>query len=256
MNGDTSPRVVVVTGASGGIGRATAVELARRGHRVALGSRRIDAINTIASEIEATGGRAIAHPLDVGDPASVDAFFGAVEGALGAPDAVVNNAGVAKPADIADVDAVEMRRMLDTNLVGAILVTQRALPAMRAAQRGDVVFLASDSVLGPRPALVFYSATKAAVEHVARGMALELEGSGIRVSTLRVGPTLTGFADEWGVSGDEFMALVARWQTFGEQRHFNTCQPEDQARTIANIIDMPAGSWSPIVEVVPVPPTT
>jgi len=248
------PRTIVVTGASSGIGRATALELAARGHTVALGARRADAVAEAVAEITAAGGRAVAHPLDVADPTSIDAFFAAVEGEVGAPDAVVNNAGTAMPGDVAAVSPSALRSMVETNLMGALLVTQRALPTMCAANRGDIVFISSDSVERPRPGLVCYSATKAAVEHVARGLALELEGTGVRVSTVRVGPTLTGFADSWGLDGDEFMALVERWQKVGEQRHFNTCDPQDQARAISNVIDTPEGVWTPIVEVQPMPP--
>jgi NAD(P)-dependent dehydrogenase (short-subunit alcohol dehydrogenase family) len=103
-----------------------------------------------------------------------------------------------------------------------------------------------------RPHLATYLAAKAGIEAFAQTLALESEGVGIRSSVVRVGPTLTGFADEWDLS--VFDEIMPRWQRFGIQRHFNTMLPEDVARAVVTVVTAPAHMWVPIVEVQPNPP--
>src|SRR5438105_3124153 len=116
-------RTAAVTGASSGIGRAVAVALGALGWNVGLGARRLDALATTAELVELEGGTAVSHPLDVTDPASVDAFFGAVESRLGPVDALVNNAGMAVPGLLVDTDPDDLAREVDTNLLGPLLCT-------------------------------------------------------------------------------------------------------------------------------------
>lgn len=247
-------RIAVVTGASSGVGRATAVAFGARGWSVGLGARRADALAETADLVEQAGGRALAAPLDVGDADSVDTFFATVEADLGPVDTLVNNAGVARPGDITALAPDVHRMIVETNLLGAILVTRRALITMRERPDvdGDIVFVSSDSTVHLRPGLATYLATKAGLEAFAATVALECEGTGIRASVLRLGPTLTGFAEEWDL--DVFTELMPRWHRFGVQRHFATLEPADVAESVVHLVTAPAHSWIPILELQPNPP--
>lgn len=247
-------RIAVVTGASSGVGRATAVAFGARGWSVGLGARRADALAETAALVEQAGGRALTAPLDVGDADSIDAFFATVEADLGPVDTLVNNAGVARPGDIAALAPEVHRMIVETNLLGAILVTRRALLTMRErpGANGDIVFISSDSTVHLRPGLATYLATKAGLEAFAATVALECEGTGIRASVLRLGPTLTGFAEEWDL--EVFTELMPRWHRFGVQRHFGTLEPADVAESVIHLVTAPAHSWVPILELQPNPP--
>ena len=247
-----SMRTAAVTGASSGIGRAVAVALGALGWRVALGARRIDALATTAELVELEGGTAFPHPLDVTDPVSVDAFFGAVESQLGPVDALVNNAGMAVPGLLVDTDPEALAREVDTNLLGPLLCTRRALPSMLAAGGGDVVFVSSDAARTPRPGLVGYSASKAALETVARVVDMETEGRGVRTTVIRVGPTHTDFAGEW--TPGTFEHLMELWPRFGIQRHYNTVEAADIARVVVHALTAPAHTRLDTIEVQPVAP--
>ncbi|MGZ4677987.1 MAG: SDR family oxidoreductase [Acidimicrobiia bacterium] len=247
-----APRIAAVTGASGGIGRAVAIALGRLGWSVALGARRLDALAVTADLVHAEGGTPLAHELDVTDPASVDAFFGAAESELGAVDVLVNNAGLAVPGLLVDTDPAALAREVATNLLGPLLCTRRVLPGMQAAGRGDIVFVSSDVARAPRPGMIGYSASKAALETVARVVDMETEGHGIRTTVIRVGPTLTDFAGDW-VPGT-FEHLVALWPRFGIQRHFNTMNPEDIASVVVHALTAPAHTRLDTIEIQPVAP--
>jgi NADP-dependent 3-hydroxy acid dehydrogenase YdfG len=249
---DVEPRVAAVTGASSGIGRATAVALGALGWKVALGARRLDALATTAELVALEGGIACSHALDVTDPESVDDFFTTVEAAFGPVDALVNNAGTAVPGLLVDTDPAALAREVDTNLLGPLLCTRRVLPAMLAAGRGDVVFVSSDTARTPRPGLIGYSASKAALETVARVVDMETEGRGIRTTVVRVGPTLTDFAGEW--TPGTFEHLVAIWPRFGIQRHYNTVEPSDIASVVVHALTAPAHARHDTIEIQPVAP--
>lgn len=246
-------RVAAVTGASSGIGRAVAVALGSLGWSVALGARRIGPLEETAHLVLGAGGHACAHALDVTDPDSVDAFFAAAEAALGPIDALVNNAGIATPGLLVDTEPQDLAREIDTNLLGPLLCTRRALQSMLAAGRGDIVFVSSDAARTPRPGLVGYSASKAALETVARVIDMETEGRGVRTTVVRVGPTLTDFAGDW--TPGSFEHLVDLWPRFGIQRHFNTMNPEDIAAAVVHALCAPPHSRVDTIEMQPVAPT-
>ncbi len=248
-------RVAAVTGASSGIGRATAVAFGALGWVVAVGARRVDQLEATAKLVEEAGGRGIVHPLDVTEPESVDAFCEFVAHEAAPIDVLVNNAGTARPGFAHEMLDEHHRQIIETNLLGPILMTRRVIGALReqGAAAGDVVFISSDSTLHHRPAMATYASTKAALETFAATLALECEGTGIRASVVRVGPTQgTSFADGWDLG--VFEELFPRWQRFGIQRHFHTMQPEDVARTIVHVVTAPPHMWTPIIEVQPNPP--
>lgn len=252
MSDDEPTRVAAVTGASGGIGRAIAVALGALGWKVALGARRLDALAATAQLVAAEGGIAVSHVLDVTDPASVDEFFDSVETVFGPVDALVNNAGIAVPGLLVDADPAGLAREIDTNLLGPLLCTRRVLPSMVDGGRGDVVFVSSDTARVPRPGMIGYSASKAALETVARIVDMETEGTGIRTTVVRVGPTLTDFADDW--TPGTFEHLLDIWPRFGIQRHFNTVEPSDIASVVVHALTAPAHARHDTIEVQPVAP--
>ncbi len=248
-------RVAAVTGASAGIGRATAIAFGELGWTVAVGARRIQQLEETAKLVDGAGGRALVHPLDVTDPVSVDAFCAFVTGDAGPIEVLVNNAGTALPGDVHEMSDDDLRRIVETNLLGPVILSSRVVRALRAtgASTGDIVFISSDATVHPRPAMAPYVATKAGLEAFAATLALDLEGSGLRASIVRVGPTQgTSFADGWDPR--IFDDLFPRWQRFGLQRHFHTMQPEDVARAVVQVVTTPSHMWVPIVEVQPNPP--
>ncbi len=248
-------RVAAVTGASAGIGRATAIAFGELGWTVAVGARRIEQLEETAKLVDGAGGRALVHVLDVTDCTSVDVFCEFVNGEAGPIDVLVNNAGTAIPGDVHEMTDADLRRILETNLLGPVILSSRIVRALRAAGAtgGDIVFISSDATVHPRPAMAPYVATKAGLEAFAATLALDLEGSGLRASVVRVGPTQgTSFADGWDPR--TFEELFPRWKRFGLQRHFHTMQPEDIARAIVQVVTAPPHMWVPIVEVQPNPP--
>ena len=247
-------RVAAVTGASQGIGRAIAIAFGALGWPVALGARRIELLEETAQLVRGAGGTPLVQTLDVTDTASVDAFCNNVTETVGPIDVLVNNAGTAIPGYVHDMTDADHRRIIETNLLGPIHMTRRVVAGLRerGAQTGDIVFISSDTTVNPRPAMATYAATKAAVESFSATLALECEDSGIRSSVVRVGPTLTEFAEGWDLS--IFEELFPRWAKFGIQRHMHTMEPADVARAVVTVVTSSPHMWIPVVEVQPNPP--
>src|SRR5437016_4089123 len=136
---DLSGQVVAVTGASSGIGEATALACVRAGAAVALAARRAERIEQLAQRIEGEGGRALCVQTDVGDEDQARAFIERAHGELGRLDALVNNAGVMLLGPIEGADTEEWRRMIHANVFGVLYCTHAALPLMRAQGGGHIV---------------------------------------------------------------------------------------------------------------------
>jgi NADP-dependent 3-hydroxy acid dehydrogenase YdfG len=245
-------RTAVVTGASSGIGRAIAVELGGLGWAVALGARRTDRLAETAREVEGRGGTALPHPLDVTDPSSAERFFAAAEAGLGPVDVLVNNAGVATPGWIDEVPPDALAREVATNLLGPLLMSRLAVASMRDRQRGDLVFITSDATRHVRPRMAAYTATKAGLEALAHTLAVELEGTGIRSTTVRVGPTVSEFGFSWPMETLE--ELLVYWPRFGLQRHPGLLEPDAVARAVVAAVTAPAGVHVDTIEVQPEAP--
>lgn len=252
MPDSTSPRIAVVSGASSGIGAAVAVALAERGHPVALGARRAHRCEKLAAVIEEKGGRALALPLDVGDDASVAAFATAVRDHLGEPGIVISNAGGVVIADALDASTEQLTRELNINVLGAHRLAAAFVPGMVAKGRGDIVFISSDAVSSPRPGVAGYLAGKAGLEGLAAALRSELEGTGVRASVVRPGPTVSEIAADW--DPDAFTALYETWQRWGVQRHDGLLKPEQVAHAVVSVATVPRGMHLPLVEVQPEAP--
>ncbi|GAA2548394.1 SDR family oxidoreductase [Streptomyces levis] len=186
----TSPRVALVTGGSGGIGRAVVERLAADGFAVAVHYAGNKAkAETLVEEITASGGRAVAVGGDVADEHAMAAAFEAVETAFGGIDVVVNTAGIMVLAPIAELDLDDLDRMHRTNIRGTFVVAQQAA---RRVRRGGAIVNVSTSVTRTQlPAYGAYVASKAAVQSITLILARELRGKDITVNTVAPGPVAT-----------------------------------------------------------------
>jgi NAD(P)-dependent dehydrogenase (short-subunit alcohol dehydrogenase family) len=190
MTRDLSGLPIVITGASSGIGRATAVACAAAGMPVVLAARRVDRLREVVGEIERgvpggkPGGRAVAVECDVADAASCQRAVGVCVERFGSVYAVFANAGIAVNRAVHEMPIEEMRRVFEVNFFGTLGVVAAALPHMNAAGRGHVLVCSSCLARMPMVSLGAYTATKAAQHHVARAMRLELAPLGLHVSSV------------------------------------------------------------------------
>ena len=187
MENDYRDRVAIVTGASGGIGRAVAELLARRGALVAIFARSSGKLDHIASAFD---GRMLAVSGDVAEAEAIERLFAAAESRFGDCDLLVNNAGMTDRKRIIDMTPEAWDRVFAVNVRGAFLATRRALPSMMAKRGGAIVNVASISgVAGPQkfPGLASYNASKAAVIALTEATAVEVKDFGIRVNCISPG---------------------------------------------------------------------
>jgi NADP-dependent 3-hydroxy acid dehydrogenase YdfG len=249
-------RTAIVTGASSGIGRAIACVFGAKGWNVAVGARRDVRLQATAAEVEAAGGKPFAHLLDVTDARSIDNFFAATERALGPVDILVNNAGTSTPGRFHTIADDALRCEVETNLLGPMLMSRRAITSMLSRRaRGapsDLVFISSDATRHPRPRMAAYSATKAGIELLAQSLAMELEGTGIRSTIVRVGPTVTEFGSRW--PAHEVEELMQYWPRYGLQRHGRYLRAGDVARAVVTAVTAPQGVHVDSIEVQPEAP--
>jgi 3-hydroxy acid dehydrogenase / malonic semialdehyde reductase len=189
--------VAYITGASSGIGAATAVALAELGATVVLGARRVERLQEVEARIAARApqARTAILPLDVTDHASVDAFLKGADVRAGPPTILVDNAGIAKGnARVAEADLEQWDEMIDVNVRAAFAVARKVLPGMLERGRGDLVFMASVAGREPYAGGSVYSATKAALKAFARSLRVEMLGKPIRVLVMDPGMVETEFS--------------------------------------------------------------
>ncbi len=194
MDIDLSGQVVAITGASSGIGEATALSAARCGAAVALCARRLDRIQALAQKIEQEGGRATAMQCDVGEEEQASAFVQQAHSELGRLDVLVNNAGVMLLGPIEDASTEEWRTMIHVNLFGVLYCTHAALPLMRAQGSGHIVNVSS--VAGRIASLGsgVYNMTKWGVGAFSESLRQECVPLGIRVTIIEPGAVATELA--------------------------------------------------------------
>lgn len=227
--------VALVTGAAGGIGRAVALSLARRGADLALLDRRAEALAMVGAEVEALGRRASLHAVDITDAAAVEAAPEAAAGAHGRLDILVNNAGLAltgrfEQLSMADIDAV-----LDVNLRGPMRLTLACLPQLRAAPEARIVNISSLYGLVAPPGQTAYAASKFALRAFSEALRHELSGSRIGVTTILPGGVATDIATAArrgeGVSEEESAAAIRL------ARRLLTMRPERAGEIIARGVE-------------------
>jgi len=178
-------KVVLITGASSGIGAGIARELAKAGAKLVLGARRTDQLETLAEEIRRNGGEVLARRLDVTDRADVAAFAQAAREAFGRVDVIVNNAGVMPLSLMSSLKVDEWDRMIDVNIKGVLYGIAAVLPEMTARGSGHIINIASIGALSVSPTAAVYCATKFAVRAISDGLRQETDR--IRVTCIHPG---------------------------------------------------------------------
>lgn len=186
-------KIIVITGASSGIGAATARLLARSGATVVLGARRIDRLQQLVADIQADGGAAVAHALDVSVREQVQVLIDRTVAAYGRVDVIINNAGVMPLSPLAALKVDEWDRMIDVNIRGVLHGIAAVLPQMQAQGHGQVINLASIGAHAVSPTAAVYCATKYAVWAISEG--LRQESPSIRVTTISPGVTTSELAE-------------------------------------------------------------
>jgi NAD(P)-dependent dehydrogenase (short-subunit alcohol dehydrogenase family) len=177
-------KAAIVTGASRGLGAALAAELARRGTKVVLVARERDPLEEVARAINAAGGEAHALPADVGDKRAVYPLAGAAAALVGPIDLLVHNASTLGPTPLRlllDTECEDLEHVLEVNLVGPFRLTKAVAGAMALRRRGLIVHVTSDASVSGYPGWGAYGVSKAALDHLGRSWAAELEGTGVRV---------------------------------------------------------------------------
>jgi clavulanate-9-aldehyde reducatase len=187
MNGDLSGQTIAITGASSGIGEATALACARAGAAVALAARRADRIQALAERIESEGGRAIAVPTDVGDEDQARAFVQRAHTELGRLDVLVNNAGVMLLGPIENAPTDEWRQMIHANVFGVLYCTHAALPIMHEQGSGHIVNVSSVAGRFARAGSGVYNLTKFGVGAFSESLRQEGVEKGVRVTLIEPG---------------------------------------------------------------------
>jgi short-subunit dehydrogenase len=186
-------KVVIITGASAGIGEASARLLAREGATVVLAARRQDRLEVLKQEIEAAGGRALAIPTDVNLPGDRQRLVDGTMRAFGRIDALVNNAGYGQRGPIELVPLDSIRQNFETNFFSVVALTQLVVPIMRKQRGGRIINISSVAGRIARPLSSVYDATKHALEAVSDGLRGELAPFGIKVVVIQPGFILTEF---------------------------------------------------------------
>jgi NADP-dependent 3-hydroxy acid dehydrogenase YdfG len=232
-----SGRVAVVTGASSGIGAATAKRLAASGAQVAVLARRADRLETLVKEIEQAGGTALALPVDVTDAAALRTTAERIADELGTVDLLFTNAGVMLPAPVEELPVQQWQHQIDLNVTGLMNTIGAFVPQLiaAAAEKGlaDLVNTSSIAAQNIFPNFAVYSGTKAYVTHLSRTLRAELGAKDVRVSAI-----------EPGIVGTELQSHVtdagARDWLDGSKQAMTWLEPEDIAEAVAFLAEQPA----------------
>lgn len=222
-------KVVLITGASSGIGEAVAKELASAGAKIVVGARRVERLNALVEEINNTGGQAVAQALDVTDLESMESFVAFAEEKYGPVDVIINNAGVMPLSPLASLKVGEWNQMIDVNIRGVLHGIAAVLPGMNARASGHVINVASIGAHAVSPTAAVYCATKYAVWAISDG--LRQESDKIRVTTISPGVVESELADS-----------ISDEQGRNEMKEFRkiAIKPDAIARAIAYAIGQPA----------------
>jgi len=232
-------RVGVVTGASAGIGAATARALAAAGMRVILGARRAERLAALCTTIRADGGTADFVATDLRNEAQVEKLIAVAVERYGQLDALVNNAAVGTVRTIAEGRIDEWRAIVETNILGTLLACRAALRHMLPRSRGDILNMTSASAHAAWPYLAVYAASKAAVHTLSDGLRAEVAGKGIRVMTIEIHNVGgTDFASNF--ESAVMPAAIKRWEELGLlSRESPMIAPEDVARAVVFQLSQP-----------------
>ncbi|KXF78767.1 oxidoreductase [Paramesorhizobium deserti] len=221
-------KVILITGASSGIGKGIARELGAAGARLLLGARRVDRVETLAAEIRAAGGIAEARALDVTDRRSMQAFAQAALDDWGRIDVLVNNAGVMPLSPLAAGKHDEWERMVDVNIKGVLWGIGAVLPVMERQGSGQIINIGSIGALSVVPTAAVYCATKFAVRAISDG--LRQEHDNIRVTCVNPGVVESELAAS--ITHEGTKEVIAAYRAIA-------LQPADIARAVRQVIEAP-----------------
>jgi hypothetical protein len=190
---DWKGKIAVVTGASSGIGEATARKLAGKGLKVALVARREERLQKIVSEIEGSGGQALAVPADLADESGRQQALEAIHCVYGPPDVLVNNAGFGWYGFSEDMPWAVANQMIQVNAAAGVELSLRLLREMRARNSGHIINVSSVAGSLPSQGVALYCATKSFLDTFTTALYRELRGSNVHVSVVKPGPVTTEF---------------------------------------------------------------
>ncbi|KAJ5925381.1 hypothetical protein N7454_008020 [Penicillium verhagenii] len=229
--GPLSGQVAVVTGASSGIGAAVAAALAKQGCAVALGARRLDALESVKRSVESFGVKCIVRSTDVTNKTQTEALFQAAHDELGPVDILVACAGVMYFTMMANTQTDEWERTVDVNCKGLLNSLSSSVPGMLSRGKGHIVAISSDAGRKVFPGLGVYSASKFFVEATLQALRLETAGAGLRVTSIQPGNTSTPLL---GMSTD-----AEAIKKFGEPSGAKILDPSDVANSIVHALTQP-----------------
>lgn len=232
MNRPLAGKVALVTGASSGIGEATALALASAGATVAVAARRADRLAALVGRIEAEGGRGLALSGDMAVEADAIRAVEDTVARLGRIDILINSAGIMQAGGIEGADLAEYRRVVEINLFGTVYTSRAAIPHMLEQGAGDIVMISSLAGKKGGPQTNAYSASKHAVNAMTDAMRQELGGRNIRVSVLMPGATQTDVAS--GISDPNWRQAIA-----AHVSKDGAVQPSEIADTLVFMLAMP-----------------
>jgi NADP-dependent 3-hydroxy acid dehydrogenase YdfG len=233
MSDNIQGKIVVITGASSGLGEATARRLSAEGATVVLGARRADRIEALAAELKARNGEALALATDVTDSAQVQRLVDTAVERYGQIDVMINNAGLMPHSPLERLKIADWDRMIDVNLKGVMYGIAAALPHMIRRKSGHMVFVSSVAGHKVRPGSAVYAATKTGVRVIAEGLRQEVKPYNIRTTVISPGAIATDLADsitepdiEKAVR-DFTAAFAIPADTFARAVSFALSQPDD-----------------------------
>jgi NAD(P)-dependent dehydrogenase (short-subunit alcohol dehydrogenase family) len=189
--GALAGRRAIVTGAGRGIGEAIARQFAEAGAQVVLAARSAEDLERVAAEIRAAGGTAHCVPTDMGDVGQVTALVARSAGLMGGIDIVVSNAAAVSSTPILDISLEEWNRVQQVNVIGTLTLFKAAFPHLTARPGGNAIVISSIQGLAGTPVTGAYGASKAALNHLTKTLAVEWGPAGVRVNAILPGPVLT-----------------------------------------------------------------
>ncbi len=233
MNNNIQGKVIVITGASSGLGEAAARHLADEGAAVVLGARRGDRIQAVADELTGRGGKALAVEMDVTNRAQVEQLVGAAVRAFGRVDVMINNAGIMPRAPLERLTVDDWDRTIDVNVKGVLYGVAAALPRMQQQKSGHMIFVSSVAGHKISPDGVVYAATKHAVRVIAEGFRQEVKPYNIRTTVISPGAVLTELPNS--ITQRDLREGMSEWyektaipaDSFGRAVAFAIGQPQD-----------------------------
>ena len=225
MKNNIEGKVIVITGASSGLGEAAAQHLSEQGGIVVLGARRVDRIQTLAEELNKNGGKALALPTDVTNCDQVKALVDAAVQTYGHIDVIINNAGLMPHSPLERLKVEEWNQMIDVNIKGVLYGIAAALPYMKEQKSGHIINVSSVAGHKVRPGGVVYSATKHAVRVITEGLRQEVKPYNLRTTSISPGAVDTelpqrisepdvaagikDFYENYAIPADSFARVVA-----------------------------------------------